>query len=72
MSGSSKKQEPKIVRREELETESKWMKLEKIHWEDQEGKAVSSSFLQIYSPTLLREDGRSLDLVLGKLFGVRY
>ena len=40
MSGSTNKQEPRIVKREELETSSKWMKLEKIHWEDQEGKAV--------------------------------
>lgn len=55
MSGSSKKQEPKIVRREELETESKWMKLEKIHWEDQEGKAVSRSSC-IYLPVVLKAE----------------
>ena len=50
MSDSSKKQEPRIVEREELQTESKWMKLEKIHWEDQEGKAVCPLFIVLIHP----------------------
>jgi len=35
---SHKSQEPQILGKEELKTEAKWLKLEKIKWKDQEGK----------------------------------
>ncbi|CAD6583324.1 MAG: hypothetical protein TREMPRED_003525 [Tremellales sp. Tagirdzhanova-0007] len=35
---TSKAQQPEIISREELKTESKWLKLEKIKWRDQDGK----------------------------------
>lgn len=42
MSGSSSKQKPEILGTEELKTEAKWLKLERINWKDEEGKEVSS------------------------------
>ncbi len=39
---SSKAQEPEIISREELKTESKFLKLERIKWRDQDGKEVWS------------------------------
>jgi hypothetical protein len=41
MSGSSSKQKPEILGTEELKTEAKWLKLERINWKDEEGKEVS-------------------------------
>lgn len=38
---SSEAQKPKIVNREELKTEAKWLKMEKINWKDQDGKEVA-------------------------------
>ncbi|KAI9635035.1 putative phosphoribosyl-ATP diphosphatase [Dioszegia hungarica] len=38
MSGSSSKQKPEILGTEELKTEAKWLKLERINWKDEEGK----------------------------------
>jgi hypothetical protein len=38
---SSEAQKPKIINREELKTEAKWLKMEKINWKDQDGKEVA-------------------------------
>jgi ADP-ribose pyrophosphatase len=38
---SSEAQKPKIISREELKTEAKWLKMEKINWKDQDGKEVA-------------------------------
>lgn len=38
---SSAAQKPEIINREELKTEAKWLKMEKINWKDQDGKEVS-------------------------------
>ena len=37
---SSKNQQPEILGTEELKTEAKWLKMERIRWKDQEGKEV--------------------------------
>jgi hypothetical protein len=37
---SSEAQKPQIINREELKTEAKWLKMEKINWKDQDGKEV--------------------------------
>jgi ADP-ribose pyrophosphatase len=37
---SSTTQEPEIVNRQELKTDAKWLKMEKINWKDQDGKEV--------------------------------
>ena len=42
---SSEAQKPKIINREELKTEAKWLKMEKINWKDQDGKEVALSSL---------------------------
>ena len=39
---SSEAQKPKIINREELKTEAKWLKMEKINWKDQDGKEVAT------------------------------
>jgi hypothetical protein len=39
----SSKSQPRILGREELKTDSKWLKLENIKWEDEDGKEVSHS-----------------------------
>lgn len=39
----SSKSQPRILGREELKTESKWLKLENIKWQDEDGKEVSQS-----------------------------
>ena len=41
MSSSTTAQKPEILGVDELKTEAKWLKLEKIRWKDQEGKEVS-------------------------------
>ncbi|RSH92650.1 hypothetical protein EHS25_008095 [Saitozyma podzolica] len=38
MSSSSHPQPPEVIGTEELKTEAKWLKLERIKWKDQEGK----------------------------------
>ena len=38
---SSEAQKPKIINREELKTEAKWLRMEKINWKDQDGKEVA-------------------------------
>jgi hypothetical protein len=38
---SSEAQKPEIINRQELKTEAKWLKMEKINWKDQDGKEVS-------------------------------
>jgi len=38
---SSEAQKPEIINREELKTEAKWLKMEKINWKDQDGKEVA-------------------------------
>jgi hypothetical protein len=38
---SSEAQKPTIINREELKTEAKWLKMEKINWKDQDGKEVA-------------------------------
>jgi ADP-ribose pyrophosphatase len=43
---SSEAQKPKIINREELKTEAKWLKMEKINWKDQDGKKVALSSLK--------------------------
>jgi ADP-ribose pyrophosphatase len=40
-SDKEQKQEPQILGVDELKTEAKWLKMEKIRWKDQEGKEVS-------------------------------
>ena len=40
----SAKQQPEILGKEELKTEAKWLKMEKINWKDQDGKEVSYVF----------------------------
>lgn len=45
MSSSSVAQQPEILNKEELKTEAKWLKLEKINWKDQDGKEVSLCLL---------------------------
>jgi ADP-ribose pyrophosphatase len=37
---SSNQQNPQVLGKEELKTEAKWLKLERIKWKDQEGKEV--------------------------------
>ena len=37
---SSEAQKAQIINREELKTEAKWLKMEKINWKDQDGKEV--------------------------------
>jgi hypothetical protein len=37
---SSKVHEPEIISREELKTDAKFLKLERINWRDQDGKEV--------------------------------
>ena len=47
MSSSAQPQqarEPEILGVDELKTEAKWLKMEKIRWRDQEGKEVSRRF----------------------------
>jgi ADP-ribose pyrophosphatase len=41
MSSSSIAQKPEILSVEELKTDAKWLKMEKINWKDQDGKEVS-------------------------------
>lgn len=41
MSGQGK-QEPQILGTDDLKTEAKWLKMQKIRWRDQEGKDVGS------------------------------
>lgn len=41
MSSSSVAQKPEIISKEELKTDAKWLKMEKINWKDQDGKEVS-------------------------------
>lgn len=38
---SSAAQKPEIMSREELKTDAKWLKMEKVNWKDQDGKEVS-------------------------------
>jgi ADP-ribose pyrophosphatase len=38
---SSTAQKAEIINTQELKTEAKWLKLEKINWKDQDGKEVS-------------------------------
>jgi len=38
---SSSAQKPEIINRQELKTDAKWLKMEKINWKDQDGKEVS-------------------------------
>lgn len=42
MSGKSQ-QKPEILGTEELKTEAKFLKLERIKWKDQEGKEVTKN-----------------------------
>jgi hypothetical protein len=44
---SSEAQKPKIINREELKTEAKWLKMEKINWKDQDGKEVALLSLKV-------------------------
>lgn len=55
---SDQAQKPTVIEREELKTDSKWMKLEKIHWKDQEGKQVrwTPSAMQYRRTTDVAED----------------
>lgn len=39
----SSKSQPQILGREELKTAFKWLKLENIKWQDEDGKEVSHS-----------------------------
>ena len=41
---SSSAQKPEIINRQELKTDAKWLKMEKINWKDQDGKEVSLCF----------------------------
>jgi len=41
---SSSAQKPEIINRQELKTDAKWLKMEKINWKDQDGKEVSHYF----------------------------
>jgi len=43
---SSQAQKPKILNREELKTEAKWLKMEKVNWKDQDGKEVPLCLLR--------------------------
>jgi hypothetical protein len=45
MSSSSHPQPPEVIGTEELKTEAKWLKLERIKWKDQEGKEVGTTKL---------------------------
>jgi hypothetical protein len=66
MSSSSKAQQPEILSTEELKTDAKWLKMEKINWKDQDGKEVSPAWKYTY---LFRRNGVSLltDRESGKL-----
>jgi hypothetical protein len=44
---SSEAQKPEIINREELKTEAKWLKMEKINWKDQDGKEVALLTLKV-------------------------
>jgi hypothetical protein len=44
---SSEAQKPKIINREELKTEAKWLKMEKINWKDQDGKEVATFTMSV-------------------------
>lgn len=48
MSSSSKAQQPEILSTEELKTDAKWLKMEKINWKDQDGKEVSPAWKYTY------------------------
>ena len=48
---SSKVQQPEILSREELKTDAKFLKLERIKWKDQDGKEVYTRFLLIARET---------------------
>ena len=40
---SSSKQQPEILGTDELKTEAKWLKMERIRWKDEDGKEVSQA-----------------------------
>jgi len=44
---SSEAQKAQIINREELKTEAKWLKMEKINWKDQDGKEVALLSLEV-------------------------
>jgi hypothetical protein len=56
MSATSHQRQPEVIGTEELKTEAKWLKLERIKWKDQEGKEVGTTVvLSVECPGLAAE-----------------
>lgn len=50
---SSNPAKPEILGVDELKTEAKWLKLERIRWRDQEGKEVGTDLISGQSCSLV-------------------